>query len=53
MVTIKSEDGIIEGIELISDEHVVVGVQFHPKMFVNMPEYKNITDLFSNFLANC
>ena len=46
-VSIKSEDGLIEGIENIDDNNFIVGVQFHPEI---LPQFNN---LFKEFIRNC
>ena len=46
-VSIKSEDGIIEGIEYISDDRFMIGVQFHPEV---LPQFNNI---FKAFIKEC
>lgn len=44
-VSIKSEDGLIEGIEYINDDRFMIGVQFHPEI---LPEFNNIFKCFIN-----
>jgi putative glutamine amidotransferase len=46
-VTARSEDGIIEGVELQSPENWVVGVQWHPE---RMPEDPFAQKLFADFV---
>ena len=46
-VSIKSSDGLIEGIEYVNDDNFIVGVQFHPEI---LPQYNN---LFKEFIKNC
>ena len=46
-VSIKSSDGLIEGIEYTGDDNFIVGVQFHPEI---LPQYNN---LFKEFIRNC
>ena len=45
--SIKSEDGLIEGIEYINKDRFIIGVQFHPEI---LPEFNNI---FKYFIDNC
>ena len=42
-VSIKSEDGLIEGIEYIGDDCLMIGVQFHPEV---LPQFNNIFEYF-------
>ena len=46
-VSIKSEDGVIEGIEYIDNDRLMIGVQFHPEL---LPQFN---DLFKYFISNC
>ncbi len=46
-VTIKSSDGLIEGIEYNKKDNFIIGVQFHPEI---LPQYSN---LFKEFIKNC
>ena len=46
-ISIKSEDGLIEGIECIDDNRFVIGVQFHPEI---LPQYNVI---FEEFIKRC
>ena len=46
-VTIKSEDGLIEGIEYNKDDKFIIGVQFHPEI---LPQFNN---LFKIFIEEC
>ena len=43
-VTAVSEDGIIEDIEYVDDNHFVIGVQFHPE------DLKNTESLYNYFI---
>lgn len=43
-VTALSEEGLIEGIEYIDDNHFVIGVQFHPE------DLKNTESLYNYFI---
>ena len=43
-VTALSEEGIIEGIEYVDDNHFVIGVQFHPE------DLKNTENLYNYFI---
>jgi gamma-glutamyl-gamma-aminobutyrate hydrolase PuuD len=31
---LKSNDGVIEGLELINSETIIIGVQFHPEILL-------------------
>lgn len=46
-VSIKSEDGLIEGIEYIDNDKFIIGVQFHPEI---LSQYKCI---FDKFILEC
>ena len=46
-VAIKSEDGVIEGIEYYGDDRFMIGVQFHPEI---LPQFNNI---FEYFIKEC
>jgi len=46
-VTIKSDDGLIEGIEYEGDDKYIIGVQFHPEV---LDQYNN---LFKEFINRC
>ncbi len=46
-VVIKSEDGVIEGIEYMGDDRFMIGVQFHPEI---LPQFNNI---FEYFIKEC
>ena len=46
-VAIKSEDGIIEGIEYNGNDRFMIGVQFHPEI---LPQFNNI---FEYFIKEC
>ncbi len=46
-VCIKSEDGIIEGIEYDGRDKLIIGVQFHPEI---LPQFNNI---FKYFIEHC
>ena len=46
-ITIKSEDGLIEGIEYNKDDKFIIGVQFHPEI---LPQFNNI---FKIFIEEC
>ncbi len=46
-ISIKSSDGLIEGIEYNKDDNFIIGVQFHPEI---LPQYNN---LFVEFIKNC
>ena len=46
-VSIKSEDGEIEGIEYIGDDRLMIGVQFHPEV---LPQFNCI---FEQFIKEC
>jgi putative glutamine amidotransferase len=46
-ITIKSEDGLIEGIEYNKDDKFIIGVQFHPEI---LPQFNN---LFKIFIEEC
>lgn len=48
--TIFSPDGIIEGVELESDDHFVVGLQFHPEMLADNEDYSYMLDAFKGFI---
>lgn len=43
-VTALSEEGLIEGIEYIDDNHLIIGVQFHPE------DLKNTESLYNYFI---
>lgn len=43
-VTAISEEGIIEGIEYVDDNHFLIGVQFHPE------DLKNTENLYNYFI---
>ena len=43
-VTATSEEGIIEGIEYVDDNHFIIGVQFHPE------DLKNTESLYNYFI---
>lgn len=47
VVSIMSEDGLIEGIESKNSEQFIVGVQFHPEV---LPQFNNI---FKVFIDKC
>lgn len=49
--TLTGPDGVIEGIELLDDNHLVVGVQFHPEVFYNNNNYPYMLDALRHFLA--
>ena len=40
-VTAYSDDGVIEGIEYIDNEHFIIGVQWHPEDLDNMRSLYN------------
>ncbi len=42
-ITIKSEDGLIEGIEYNKDDKFIIGVQFHPEI---LPQFNNLFKIF-------
>lgn len=44
-VSIKSEDGLIEGIECIDKDRFMIGVQFHPEI---LPQFNCIFEYFIN-----
>lgn len=46
-VSIKSSDGLIEGIEYIDSDRFIIGTQFHPEI---LPEFNNI---FKVFIDKC
>lgn len=46
-VSIKSSDGLIEGIEYDGDDKYIIGVQFHPEV---LDQYNNI---FKEFINRC
>ena len=46
-ITIKSEDGLIEGIEYNKNDKFIIGVQFHPEI---LPQFNNI---FKIFIEEC
>ncbi len=46
-VSIKSSDGLIEGIEYIKDDNFIIGLQFHPEI---LPQFNNV---FKEFIRNC
>lgn len=46
-ISIMSEDGLIEGIEYLSNDNFIVGVQFHPEI---LPQFNN---LFKVFIDKC
>ena len=46
-ISIKAEDGLIEGIEYIDTDRLMIGVQFHPEI---LPEFNTI---FKYFIDNC
>lgn len=46
-ISIKSDDGLIEGIECVVPDKYVIGVQFHPEI---LPQYNNI---FKEFIDRC
>ena len=46
-VSIKSSDGLIEGIEYNGDDKYIIGVQFHPEV---LDQYNNI---FKEFISKC
>ena len=46
-VSIKSSDGLIEGIEYDGDDKYIIGVQFHPEV---LDQYNN---LFKEFIYRC
>ena len=46
-VSIKSSDGLIEGIEYNGDDKYIIGVQFHPEV---LDQYNNI---FKEFINRC
>ena len=46
-VSIKSTDGLIEGIEYNGDDKYIIGVQFHPEV---LDQYNNI---FKEFINRC
>ena len=47
IVSSKSEDGLIEGIEYKGDDRFILGIQFHPEV---LPQYNNI---FKRFIKEC
>ena len=47
IINAKSDDGIIEGIEYIDDNHFIIGVQFHPEDLDNMDK------LYNYFIKEC
>lgn len=47
IVSSKSEDGVIEGIELIDKEHFILGLQFHPE------DMDNMNKLYNYFIKEC
>lgn len=50
MVSARSEDGLIEGIESL-DHRYVVGVQWHPELLSGLrPQHQRI---FDEFAAHC
>ena len=46
-VSIKSDDGIIEGIEYTGKDRFIIGVQFHPEI---LPQFNKI---FERFIEEC
>ena len=46
-ISIKSEDGLIEGIEYKNDDKFIIGVQFHPEI---LDQFNN---LFKVFIDKC
>ena len=46
-VSIKSSDGLIEGIEYVKDDNFIIGLQFHPEI---LPQFNNV---FKEFIRNC
>lgn len=46
-VSIKSSDGLLEGIEYKGDDKFIIGVQFHPEV---LPQYNMI---FEKFILEC
>ncbi len=46
-VTATTEDGIIEGIEYVDDNHLIIGTQFHPE------DLKNTENLYNYFIKEC
>lgn len=52
IATAFASDGVIEGIEGTDPEHLVLGVQFHPEMFVGKePTY--MQGIFTAFVQQC
>ena len=45
IITIKSEDGLIEGLEYKGDDKFILGVQFHPEI---LSQFNNIFKVFIN-----
>ncbi len=43
IISAKSEDGLIEGIEYKENDKFIIGVQFHPEI---LPQFKNVFDTF-------
>ena len=48
--TLLSPDGIVEGVELKSDDYLVVGTQFHPEIFHATNEHFYLKNSLQNFL---
>lgn len=46
-VSIKSSDGLIEGIEYKGEDRFIIGTQFHPEI---LPQYN---DIFKVFISEC
>ena len=47
VITSKSDDNVIESIELIDKEHFILGVQFHPE------DLNNMDKLYNYFIKEC
>lgn len=47
---LRSPDGVIEGIELMDADHLALGVQFHPEMFMLNEEYDYMRAAFKHFV---
>lgn len=47
IINSNSDDGVIEGIEYIDDNHFLLGVQFHPE------DLENMDKLYNYFIKEC
>jgi len=51
IVSAKSDDGIIEGIEYLDEEQYILGVQWHPEIMNN--RFEEFDKIFQSFIRKC